>query len=86
MEGFARHSVGTRNPGDRLANVVRRAQISVASREIEPVNGTWPEIPSADIEVDYDIEWNLDSRIYQWGIRRRVHGSVRADRVFRGYR
>ena len=35
---------------------------------IEPL-GEWPAVPSADIEIDFDIEWDRDGRIYQWGLR-----------------
>lgn len=69
LEGFARHSVGTRNAGERLGNAIRRGEMTVAGREVEPLDGAWPEVPSADIEVDFDIEWDLGGRIYQWGVR-----------------
>lgn len=59
-------------PGSRalgkLATLVRRARMTAEGVEIEPLD-TWPEIPSADVEIDFDIEWDLDGRIYMWGLR-----------------
>jgi predicted RecB family nuclease len=68
-EGFAQHSVGTRGPSKRLANAVRRARMTVDGREVEPLGEVWPLVPAADVEVDFDIEWDADQRIYQWGLR-----------------
>ena len=39
-----------------------------AGIDYEP-SGAWPEIPSADVEVDFDIEWDFENRIYLWGLR-----------------
>jgi predicted RecB family nuclease len=43
--------------------------MTLSGTDFEPVGGKWPVIPSADVEVDFDIEWDLDNRIYQWGLR-----------------
>ncbi|QAY62577.1 recombinase RecB [Xylanimonas allomyrinae] len=71
-------------PGTRaqrkLATLVRRAGMTTAGVEIEPLDA-WPEIPSADVEVDFDIEWDLDGRIYLWGVRIR-EGQDDATAVF----
>lgn len=65
---FASHAVGKQNPAARLAAAIDRARMIRDDVHVEPVGG-WPEVPSADVEVDFDVEWDLDQRIYQWGIR-----------------
>ncbi len=66
---FLDQSVGTTTPQRTLENAVRRAQMTVAGLALQPRNGAWPAPPAADIEVDFDIEWDTDDRIYQWGLR-----------------
>lgn len=68
-DGFREHSVGTQTPEKRLTKVVKRAQMTVAGTAFEPDGPNPPEVPAADIEVDFDIEWDTDGRIYQWGVR-----------------
>jgi predicted RecB family nuclease len=59
-------------PGSRAerkyATLVRRARMAQAGIEIEPLD-QWPQTPSADVEVDFDIEWDFENRIYLWGLR-----------------
>jgi predicted RecB family nuclease len=31
-------------------------------------------VPSADVEIDFDIEWDVDDRVYLWGARVRRAG------------
>jgi predicted RecB family nuclease len=69
IDGFREQSVGTANPDKRLRDAIRRAQMTVADIEIQPREAGWLEVPCADIEVDFDIEWDTDGRIYQWGLR-----------------
>lgn len=53
----------------RLTSVVRQARMICAGIEYEPIDTDSIEVPAADIEVDFDIEWDRDNRIYQWGLR-----------------
>lgn len=53
----------------RLADVIKRARMTVAGVDFEPHGGRVPLVPAADIEVDFDIEWDYAGRIYQWGLR-----------------
>ncbi|MEZ0385316.1 recombinase RecB [Mycobacterium sp. pW045] len=68
-EAFRIQSVRTQKPEERLAKAVRRARMSCAGIDYEQHRPGHPTVPSADIEVDFDIEWDADSRIYQWGLR-----------------
>lgn len=68
IAGFRENSVGTTRPDKRLEDAIRRAQMTLAGIDFQP-KSEWPEVPSADIEVDFDIEWDTDGRIYQWGLR-----------------
>jgi len=67
--GYQAVSPGKPTPAEALKALVRRAQMTLEGRDIEPLRGAWPEIPAADIEADFDIEWDKDNRIYQWGLR-----------------
>lgn len=69
IDGFREQSVGTANPHKRLEDAIRRARMTLAGIDFQPHGATWPEVPCADIEVDFDIEWDTDGRIYQWGLR-----------------
>lgn len=66
LESFA--ALGQRSAQTRLANAVRRAAMTVSGVDVEPHGAGWPEPPSADIEIDFDIEHDMD-HVYQWGVR-----------------
>lgn len=68
-DAFSACSSGGKPAQQRLTNAVRRAAMTVSGIDVEPHGPAWPEIPSADIEVDFDIEWDGQERVYQWGIR-----------------
>lgn len=68
-EAFAIQSVGTQKPAGRLANAIRRSRMACTGADVEPRGPDLPVVPSADIEVDFDIEWDGDQRVYQWGLR-----------------
>ncbi|WP_121034268.1 ribonuclease H-like domain-containing protein [Terracoccus luteus] len=59
-------------PGGRAQQkysaLVRRARMALSGVAFEP-HEDWPQVPSADVEVDFDIEWDLEGRIYLWGLR-----------------
>lgn len=74
VDAFTVQSVGTQKPRDRLAKVVRRAKMACAGTDFEPHQPDPAEVPRADIEVDFDIEWDTQGRIYQWGLRIRDGG------------
>ncbi|MEB3023368.1 MULTISPECIES: ribonuclease H-like domain-containing protein [Mycolicibacter] len=68
-EAFIDQSIGTTTPQRTLENAIRRARMTLAGLDLQPRGGSWPTPPTADIEVDFDIEWDTDGRIYQWGLR-----------------
>ena len=56
-----------RDAQGRLQTAVRRAQmvrdgVSLERRTQGPI-----EVPSADVEIDLDIEWDPDENVYLWG-------------------
>jgi predicted RecB family nuclease len=53
----------------RLQAAVRQAQMICDGVDFRPIPGKDVEVPSADIEIDFDIEWDTAARIYQWGLR-----------------
>jgi len=58
----------------RLAGAIQRAQMIRDGLQIIPAGPTAVEVPSAGIEVDLDIEWDVQDRVYMWGARVRVDG------------
>ena len=68
------------NAQRKYATLVRRARMAQATVDFEPL-GEWPEIPTADVEIDFDIEWDFDNRIYLWGLRVR-NGQDESTAVF----
>lgn len=70
---YASHSVGRRDPAKRLREAIERARMIVNGIAVEPRGADgWPEVPAADVEIDFDIEWDRAGRIYQWGLRTRT--------------
>jgi predicted RecB family nuclease len=53
----------------RLIGAVQQARMICAGIDIEPIGDVLVEVAMADIEIDFDIEWDKSGRIYQWGLR-----------------
>jgi predicted RecB family nuclease len=52
----------------RLRAAIRHARMIAEGLDFEPI--AMPVVaPAADIEIDFDIEWDKAERIYQWGLR-----------------
>ena len=71
LEGFAHRATGRRSPEKLLTGAVDRARMirdGIAIKLLDP-SGGWPAVPSADVEIDFDIEFDRDQRIYLWGLR-----------------
>ena len=71
VDEYKAHAVGRQNPEQRLRTVIDQARMIRDRIDIEPLDpiAGWPRPPSADVEIDFDIEWDRDQRVYQWGIR-----------------
>lgn len=55
------------DPIGRLTDAVRRARMIRDGRVIERTTTGSIPVPRADIEIDFDIEWDPDDRVYLWG-------------------
>lgn len=64
----------------RLHGAVQQARMISAGLDLEPIAGIPVEIPAADVEIDFDIEWDKAGRIYQWGLRVRERQDDRTAR------
>lgn len=64
----------------RLAEAVRRARMLRDGVTLERLTSGAIEVPSADVEIDFDIEWDSDDQVYLWGcwITRGGHARYRA--------
>ena len=55
----------------RLAAAIERAEMICDGIEIKRTGDGPVEVPVADVEIDVDIEYDLDNRVYMWGARLR---------------
>ncbi len=51
----------------RLSKAVVNAQLARAGVTFRRITGGPIHVPRADIEVDFDIEWDREARVYLWG-------------------
>ena len=63
----------------RLEKAVLRAQMSLAGEDVRWLGNLVESIPRADVEVDFDLEWDGDSRIYLWGLLVTADGVSRSE-------
>jgi len=69
-EYFAEVSHLTRDEARRrLVGAIERARMICAGVELERTAEGPAEVPTADVEVDLDIEYDLNNRVYMWGAR-----------------
>jgi len=58
----------------RLLGAIERAEMICDGIEIARTGGGPTKVPVADVEIDVDIEWDIDNRVYMWGARVRRGG------------
>ncbi len=56
----------------RLSDAVTRARMIEADVKLARTDAGPLEIPAADVEIDFDIEWDTDDQVYLWGARKRL--------------
>lgn len=56
-----------KDPMTRLAGAVRRARMIRDGRNLERETTDAIAVPRADVEIDFDIEWDPEDRVYLWG-------------------
>lgn len=64
----------------RLSAAATQARMVCDGVDFEPIRGVPAEVPRADVEIDFDIEWDTSGRIYQWGLRIREKQDERSAR------
>lgn len=52
---------------DRLAKAVTRARMALAGVRLERTTTGPIYVPRADVEIDFDIEWDTVNRVFLWG-------------------
>lgn len=76
-----------KDAGKRLDTAVRRARMVRDGVALERLTNGPIEVPSADVEIDFDIEWDADEQVYLFGClihrdgRSVYKGHVRWDRI-----
>ena len=58
----------------RLLGAVERAGMICEGVEIARAGAGSVTVPVADVEIDLDIEWDIENRVYMWGARVRRDG------------
>ena len=74
LDGFRRKAAHLPTPKRRLTTAIRRAQMIRDQVLLERTTRGPLQVPEADFEIDFDVEWHpADAHVYQWGARVR-HG------------
>lgn len=66
-EGYLPEVTHVKHPLDRLADAVRRARMTRDGVLLERRTTGAIDVPRADVEIDFDIEWDQHDRVYLWG-------------------
>lgn len=70
LDGFLRQAAHLPTPERRLTTAIRRAQMIRDKVLLERSTQGVLQVPEADVEIDFDVEWHpADGHVYQWGAR-----------------
>lgn len=70
LAGFTKAAAGLPAPDKRLGEVIRRARMHRDGVALEYTADFPLVVPTADVEIDFDVEWHPgDGHVYQWGAR-----------------
>ena len=71
MDEYLKRVPHQNSASKRLTDAVTRATMVQTGELLRRLNDAPLEIPHADIEIDFDIEWDELDRVYLWGARAR---------------
>lgn len=75
LAGFTVAAANLPTPKKRLQEAIRRAAMHRDGVRFERHGTGIIKVPSADVEIDFDVEWHpVDGHVYQWGARVRYDG------------
>jgi len=74
LDAYLAEVAGTRNARGKLGAAVRRAQMICEGIEIARIGFGPVSLPIADVEIDLDVEFDRNNRVYLWGVRIRSGG------------
>lgn len=71
LAGYLAAASNMPQPEKRLAEAVKRARMVRDQVAFERLHPAAPAVvvPAADVEIDFDVEWDGDGHVYQWGVR-----------------
>ena len=70
LTGYLRVASHLPQPQQRLATAIRRARMVRDQVILERATEGPLQVPAADVEIDFDVEWHpADGYVYQWGAR-----------------
>lgn len=67
LEDYLPEVANVANAKKRLATAIQRAQMIGEGVALKRITDGPIDLPRADIEIDVDIEWGNDERVYLWG-------------------
>lgn len=72
VDGYLERIPHQRSPESRLVDAVTRARMIEAEVALARKGSGHLIVPSADVEIDFDIEWDSGDQVYLWGARKRL--------------